>query len=124
MSMDLAVWSARSFNLPAELPKSRDWKRTGKEFAFSAKGWHVLVLPSDEDEPESNIVEKLPGAAQVAYVTLEPIGADAAGYKMLEEVVRELARQTGGVWVDPNGEPYLHDEGIIPLRQFQKILGP
>jgi hypothetical protein len=67
MSMDLAVWSARPFNLPAELPKSRDWKRTiGKEFAFSGRGWHVLVLSSDEDEPESNIVEKLPGAAHVA----------------------------------------------------------
>jgi hypothetical protein len=111
MSMDLAVWSTRPFNLPAELPKSSEWKRTGEEFAFSKKGWHVLVLLSDEDEPESNIVEKLPGAAHVADVTLEPIGADAAGYKMLEEVVRELARQSGGVWVDPNGEPYLHDEG-------------
>ena len=50
-------------------------------------------------------------AAHVAYVTLEPIGADKAGYKMLEDAVRELSRQSGGVWTDPNGEPYSHDEG-------------
>jgi hypothetical protein len=110
MSMDLAVWSARPFKLPAELPDSKAWKRTGKEFAFLKKGWQVLVL-SSEDEPEDNIVEKLPGAAHVAYVTLEPIGAGPDGYKMLETVVRDLARQTGGVWVDSNGEPCLHDEG-------------
>lgn len=111
MSMDLSVWSTQPFKLPAQLPKSTAWKRTGKEFAFSGKGWHVLVLLSDEDEPDENIVGKLPGAAHAAYVTLEPIGADAAGYKMLEDVVRDLARQSRGVWVDPNGEPYLHDEG-------------
>lgn len=108
--MDLAVWSARPFKLPAELPKSPKWKRAGKEFAFLAKGWQVLVLCS-EDEPDENIVDKLPGAAHVAYVTLEPIGADAAGYKMLETVVRDLARQSGGVWTDPEGEPYFHNEG-------------
>ena len=111
MSMDLAVWSTRPFNLPAQLPQSKAWKRAGKEFAFSAKGWHVLVLCSEEDEPEENILIKLPGAAHVAYVTLEPIGAGTDGYSMLEEVVRALARQTGGVWVDRNGEPYSHDEG-------------
>jgi hypothetical protein len=110
MSMDLAVWSAQPFDLPKQLPKSNSWKRTGKEFAYSGKGWHVLVMCSD-DEPDENIVSKLPGAAHVAYVTLEPIGADKAGYKMLEEVVRELSRQTGGVWTDPDGNPYLHDEG-------------
>jgi hypothetical protein len=111
MSMDLSVWSAQPFKLPAQLPKSNAWKLTGKEFAFSGKGWHVLVLLSDTDEPDENIIARLPKAAHVAYVTLEPIGADAAGYKMLEDVVRELSSQTGGVWVDPNGEPFLHDEG-------------
>jgi len=110
MSMDLAVWSPRPFKLPAELPNSKAWKRTGKEFTFTGRGWHVLVLLS-EDEPDENIVEKLPDAAHVAYVTLEPIGADAAGYKMLETVVRDLARQSKGVWTDPDGEPYFHDEG-------------
>lgn len=111
MSMDLSVWSTKPFNLPAQLPQSKAWKRDPHEFAFRKKRWQVLVQCSDEDEPEENILSKLPGAAHVAYVTLEPIGADAAGYKMLEEVVRELSRQSGGVWVDPDGEPYSHDEG-------------
>ncbi|HEY1787287.1 MAG TPA: hypothetical protein VGJ73_03990 [Verrucomicrobiae bacterium] len=110
MSMDLAVWSARPFNLPAELPQSSAWEHAANEFAFSGKGWHVLVLPS-EDEPDEEVVSKLPDAAHVAYVSLEPIGADAAGYKMLETVVRDLARKSNGVWVDANGEPYRHDEG-------------
>lgn len=111
--MDLSVWSTRPFKLPDQLPKSREWKRAGKEYAYLKKSWQVLVLCSEEDEPEENILSKLPGAAQVAYITLEPIGAGPDGYKMLEEVVRALARQSGGVWVDPNGEPYFHDEGLF-----------
>ena len=109
MSMDLAVWSTRPFKLPAELPKSSEWKQNGKEFAYLKKGWQVLVLCS-KDMPDENIVEKLPGAAHVAYVSLEPIGAGPDGYKMLETVVRDLARKSG-VWTDPDGEPYSHDEG-------------
>ena len=108
--MDLAVWSTRPFDLATQLPQSGAWKRYDREFAFEGNGWHVLVLCSD-DEPDEIIVSKLPGAAHVAYVTLEPIGADAAGYKMLEEVVRELSRKSGGVWTDPDGEPYFHNEG-------------
>ena len=111
MSMDLEVWSAQPFDLPKQLPSSRTWEQNGEEFAFLGKGWHVLVQCYDGDEPDENIVNKLPGASHMAAVTLEPIGADAAGYKMLEEVVRELARQSGGVWVDPYGEPFLHNEG-------------
>ena len=110
MSMDLEVWSTKPFDLPRQLPKSSDWKR-GDEFTFRGKGWLVQVLLSDEDEPDETIVDKLPGAAHVAYVSLEPLGANKAGYDMLESVVRELARQSKGVWVDPDGEPFLHNEG-------------
>ncbi|HEX3626844.1 MAG TPA: hypothetical protein VH280_15640 [Verrucomicrobiae bacterium] len=92
------------------MPQSKAWKKDPHEFAFVGKGWHVLVMAT-EDEPDDAITDKFPKAKHVAYVTLEPIGAGKAGYKMLEEVVRELSRQTGGVWVDSNGEPYSHDEG-------------
>ena len=110
MSMDLTVWSTRDFNFPAELPQSGLWKRYDEEFAFEEDEWQVLVL-SEQSEPEPSIVNKLPGANFVAYISLEPIDAEAAGYAFLEEVVRSTARAVGGVWVDPDGAVYFHDEG-------------
>jgi hypothetical protein len=110
MSMDLAVWSTRPFNFPAELPQSDSWERYGEEFSFEGDGWQVVVL-SEQSEPEAPVVQKLPGASFVAYVTLEPIGAESDGYAFLEQVVRSVARQVSGVWVDSNGSAYKHDEG-------------
>ena len=110
MSMDLAVWSTRDFNFPAELPRSALWKRYDEEFAFEEDQWQVLVL-SEESDPDSSVVHKLPGANFVAWISLEPIGAEPDGYAFLEEVVRSVAREVGGVWVDPNGLAYFHNEG-------------
>jgi hypothetical protein len=110
MSMDLAVWSTRDFNFPAELPRSTLWKRYDDEFAFQEDQWQVLVLP-DQSEADPSVVHKLPGARFVAWITLEPIGAEADGYAFLEEVVRSVAREVGGVWVDPDGLAYFHNEG-------------
>ena len=110
MSMDLGVWSTRDFNFPAQLPRSTLWKRYNKEFAFEEDRWQVVVL-SEQSEPDTSVVHKLPGAKFVAWISLEPIGAGADGYTFLEEVVRSVAREVGGVWVDPNGFAYFHNEG-------------
>ena len=110
MSMDLAVWSTRDFNFPAELPRSTLWKRYAREFAFEEDRWQVLVL-SEQSEPDPSVVHKLPGAKFVAGISLEPIGAEPDGYAFLEEVVRSVAREVGGVWVDSYGFAYFHDEG-------------
>ena len=113
MSMDLSVWSPTRFELPSQLPRAQSWVRYTNEWNFEGEGWMISVLPtdrSDGDEPDDAVLEKVPDASYVAYVTLEPIGADA-GYKFLEEVVRTLARVTSGVWVDAYGEPFAHDEG-------------
>lgn len=110
MSMDLAVWSPRTFDLPGDLPESSRWTATAAEFSFSGSGWHIVVLPA-ECEAESDVRAKLPNAAAVAYVTLEPIGAPDEAYQRLEGVVRHLARVSGGVWVDPQGQAHWHDEG-------------
>ncbi len=112
MSMDLAVWSERPFDLPRQLPKAESWNRYQKEFAFDGGEWQVTVLCANDD-PDQNVTARLPAATHVAYVTLEPIGAARPGYTMLEEVTRALSRQTGGVWVDANGEAHLHDEGAF-----------
>ena len=117
MSMDLSVWSARPFDLPEQLPQPEAWKRYQETWAFETKGWQVLVLPARPYQtkpphlPNSEVLLRLPGVSYVAYVTLEPIGADHAGYAFLEKVVRSLALATGGVWVDPDEEVYAHDEG-------------
>ena len=111
MSMDLSVWSTRDFDLPAALPQSGLWKRYDHEFAFEAEKWQVLVL-AEQSEPDPFVIEKLPGASFVAYITLEPIGAGPDGYDFLEAVVRSVARESGGVWVDALGTAaYFHDEG-------------
>jgi hypothetical protein len=110
MSMDLEVWSTREFNFPAELPRPTSWKRYNDEFAFEQERWQVLVL-AEEREPDPPVVQKLPGAKFVAGITLEPIGAEDDGYDFLEAVVRSVAREVGGVWVDPYGSAYFHNEG-------------
>jgi len=110
MGMDPAVWSTRNFNFPAELPQSGSWERYGEEFSFEGEGWLVQVLP-ERSEPDPAIVQVLPGANFVAYVTLEPIGPGPDGYAFLEEVVRSIAREVAGVWVDPSGSAYIHNEG-------------
>lgn len=112
MSMDLAVWSERPFELPRQLPKSDSWSSYGEEFAFEGDGWQLTVLCAS-DQPDESVTSKLPAARHVAYITLEPIGADPPGYTMLEEVSRGLSRETGGVGIDPDGEPHFHDEGAF-----------
>ena len=110
MSMDLAVWSTREFNFPEDLPRATMWTRYDDEFAFEGDGWQLLVL-SEESEPDAPVVNKLPDANFIASITLEPIDAGPDGYAFLEEVVRSLAREVGGVWVDPNGTAYFPNEG-------------
>jgi hypothetical protein len=110
MSMDISVWSTGPFELPNQLPTPRQWRLYASEWTLDGVGWHIQVLPA-EDDPSTRVLQRLPGASHVAYVTLEPIGADNIGYDLLEKVVRGLAQATSGVWVDPNNEPYFHDEG-------------
>jgi hypothetical protein len=110
MSMDLAVWSTRDFNFPAQLPRSSLWKRYDEEFAFEADQWQVSVL-FEESEPDPMVVSKLPDANFVAWISLEPIGAGPDGYAFLEEVVRSVTLEVAGVWVDANGQVYFHNEG-------------
>jgi len=114
MSMDLSVWSATPFELPGQLPRAGSWVRHPEEWQFESSGWLVTVLAtgrSDCDLPSDAVLQEVPDASYVAYVTLEPIGADQEGYDFLEEVVRTLARATAGVWVDPNGGVFAHDDG-------------
>jgi hypothetical protein len=116
MSMDLEVWSEVPFDLPAWLPAQEEWKQHGEGWSFDGGGWQILVvLDAPETVPDA-VGVRLSRAAHVAYVTLEPIGADREGYILLERVVRTLARQSNGVWVDPYCQPFGADEGTFGLR--------
>src|SRR5262249_58234479 len=110
-----AEWSSKPFKLPEQLPQAGQWTRyPSQEWAFNSGRWQVLVLAAQrtgDNAPDSSILVKIPDAVHVAYVTLEPIRADRDGYALLQKVVRALALATAGVWVDPYGEAYAHDEG-------------
>jgi hypothetical protein len=114
MSMDLAVWSPHPFKLPRGLPDGPGRDQDGDEWAFEGPGWHVLVVcgaTEDESDVPEPVRARLPLARFAAYVTLEPIGAGPEGYRLLENVVRSLAREYDGVWSDGWAYAYRHDEG-------------
>jgi hypothetical protein len=116
MSMDLSVWSALPFELPNQLPQSQSWHRYPDEWCFESTSWVVSVIASvssERDRPPHAVLQRLADASYVAHASLEPIAAGLAGYRFLEEVVRALARATSGVWVDPNGSAFAHDEGQL-----------
>ncbi len=112
MSMDLEVWSPRPFKLPHQLPKTGFWNLEVDEWAYEGNGWHILVL-AGETEPDGHILERLPDAKYVAYVNLEPIGADSDGYSLLEEVIRTLTKENDGLWINLSGIANSHDEGVF-----------
>jgi len=74
--------------------------------------WQVLVVVA-QDKPDGPVLEKLPAASSVAYISLEPLGAGPEGYAALETTTRHLAEVSRGVWVDPSGTVYRHDEGTF-----------
>lgn len=111
MSMDLEVWSELEFDLNSWLPAEEGWEQSGDEWSCEGEGWQVLVNRDQAEERPASVTGVLPGANYIAYITLEPIGADPKGYAFLEEIVRRLARNGQGVWVDPSGEAFGPDEG-------------
>ena len=122
MSVDLAVWADREFDLPAQLPNAADWKLyeiplgphgVATNHAFETDRWQVTVTtPADStNEPRSDAIDSR--FAHVAHVTLEPIGAPPDGYELLETVVRKLCRDAEGVWIGPDGRVYNADAGEL-----------
>ena len=111
MSMDLEVWSEMPFDLKTMLNKADQWEQYKEEWAFESDGWQVTVNLSSESQLPDSISQKMPSAKYVAYVTLEPIGADSEGYIFFEKTIRAIARGSNGLWLDPNGTAFSADEG-------------
>ena len=125
MSMDLQVWSRKPFDLPAQLCESGAWtsypapsavRASGESYAYETESWQVEVLTGTaKSNPVPNSIKAIsPELLHVAFLTLEPIGADADGYAFLERTVRELARRNDGRWLGPDGlHAYSANEGTL-----------
>jgi len=109
--MDLSVWTECEISLPSNLPDSKAWVSYEDNFAYENDKWQILVMSGEKEKPNNSILKKNPKAKNVYYITLEPIGAEIAGYKFLEKVTRSLAKYCGGVWVTPDGVGYFYNEG-------------
>jgi len=113
MSMDLEVWSENPFNLETMLIESNKWEKFGDEWAYEGNGWQVLINIEESNDSSDSVQSFLPSPNYVAFISLEPIGADSSGYLFLEKTIRGLAKESNGVWVDPNGEAFRPGEGTF-----------
>jgi hypothetical protein len=114
MSMDISIWSRSPPDLPLALPQADGWSRNEYKsnvyYTFEGDGWLINV----GFEHRSSEGKAIPDATATCgtYVSLEPIGASAAGYEFLEKVVRTLSKTCDGLWEHPgDGRFYRHDQG-------------
>jgi hypothetical protein len=113
MSMDLSVWSSQPFTDTA-LPEIGNWQQYPGAWSHETDDWvvHVLISNDTADDCPVFVRHLIPAAKHVAYVTLEPSGADESGYEFLEKTIRHFARVSNGVWVDGLGtHAFPADEG-------------
>jgi hypothetical protein len=113
MSMDLEVWSENPFDLETMLNNPDQWEIYGDEWAYEGDGWQVTINLSSEAQLPDTITQKMPSAKYVAYITLEPIGAEINAYQYFEKTVRALARGSKGLWIDPYGSAFCAEEGAF-----------
>ena len=107
MSYDISVWCLKPFKVPSDLPNAESWKIRDDHWSIQGKGWVLNSGPSDvalpEDIPEE-VVPLLPGIQHVVHLTLEPIDAAEAGFKMLRKAAKAIAKASRGVVLDPQTE--------------------
>ncbi len=105
MSMDLIFYTTCALSLPADLPDSEAWKNYGgSDWAYEAESWQVIV---DIDKTFEIPIEALKIKKHLNItipITLEPIGANEAGYRYLEKTAQHIINKcSGGVLEDPSG---------------------
>jgi hypothetical protein len=105
MSYDLRLWCVRPPGATATLA--------------TGTGWIVNASTSpclDEDVPD-DVAGRLPGIRYLVELSLEPIGAPAAGKATLTKLAKQIARSAHGVIEDPQA-------GTIELPSGVKRYGP
>lgn len=116
MSMDAAVWIACLAVLPADLPESEQWI-VEKWDGFSSyvypspyQDWQLILEKLDDSEmPLPDTVRLKPDALHGYYFSLEPLGADEKGYKVLKASIQSLPNKCGGAVVEGFNEIKLYE---------------
>jgi hypothetical protein len=116
----MEVWATEEVALAGVL---RDWKKMARCHAHQAKGWQVLAYEAnpclDEDVPH-DVAQLLPGVAYRYGLVLEPIGAPAAGKKLLVGAANAIAKAAHGAVVDPQTDEVWLPSGLKRYRTTQK----
>ncbi|MEC4091724.1 hypothetical protein [Pseudoalteromonas rubra] len=102
MSMDVAIWVTCIAALPTDLPRSGDWSEekwddfTSYVYPSPKMDWQLTLEKLDDSEKPTAQALKLEPDLKYGYVlSLEPIGADELGYKMLEDSIQSIANKCG-----------------------------
>src|SRR5262249_18973453 len=102
--VDLEIWSEVKIDLGQMLPEPDKWTQ-GVPWLLGRKAWLVTIFPQGEvgsNQVPDSVRRRLPRAHHVVGVSLRAVGKRSAeeGCEFLERVVRTLARNPGGLWVD------------------------
>ena len=94
MSMDITLYTAGSVALPDDLPEPNAWKNYGDaDWFYETDAWQVLVALDSESEIPEEALDLNRSLRVTIPITLEPIGAEQAGYDFLDRTVAALAER-------------------------------
>ncbi|MBQ4834857.1 hypothetical protein [Pseudoalteromonas luteoviolacea] len=67
--------------------------------------WQIVLEKLDDiEKPTAQALKLIPGLMHGYVLSLEPIGADELGFKILEEAIQSLANKCNGAVVEwPSG---------------------
>jgi hypothetical protein len=107
MSMDVAIWVTCLASVPADLPESNSWNTENWEdfvsyvYPSPNMDWQLILEKLDDTEsPTEQALTLIPDIKHGYVLSLEPLGADELGYKMLDESIQFLANKCGGAVVE------------------------
>ena len=107
MSYDLRIWTT----LPPKLADIRPFAKPEQQ----RQSWELHVSEPVAVEPEDvpeELRQALPGVAFVVDISLQPIGAPAAGHQALRKVATAIAREAHGAIEDPQAGEITLGKGV------------
>lgn len=115
MSHDLTIWTVEP-RLPLDtLPRTNEWRADANGWSLAAGSWQLVISGPHRVEPDDmpeGVPGLLPGIGHLFELTLEPIGAPAAAYKLQQQVAKAIAKACHGVVHDPRTDTFELPGGI------------